>query len=348
MIERHRNGCELSYGGVQVYNRVNQILEQYPFTVKETRKGRGALILDTDTGLKILKEYKGSEARADFLYTILSFLKENGQRRVDCIVKTREECAIAKDTDETAYLVRDWYEGRECDVKSREDVLKSIRQLAHVHTILRRFSQDIPEYLVVSPDTLLLENQKHCREIKKVRHYIGTKKKKNDFEMEFVRCCEDFLEQAAAVMELQEKELETAKEREQCYGICHGDFNQHNVIFSREGAAILNYERACYDVQAGDLGNFMRKILEKHNWNLGLGMDMLDAYDKARSLRDVELKQLYIRLAYPEKFWKICNHYYNTSKAWVCGRDLEKLTRVAEQDEAKQRFLKVFSHNLML
>ncbi len=329
-----------------MYNRVNQILEQYPFAVNQTYKGRGALILDTDAGLKILKEYKGSEARADFLYTTLSFLKENGQRRVDCIVKTKEERAIAKDTDETTYLVRDWYEGRECDVKSREDVLRSIRQLAHVHTTLRRFALDIPEYLTVSPDALLNEYQRHSRELKKVRHYIGAKKKKNDFEMEFVRYCGDFLDQAATVIALQERELQTAGEEAQCYGICHGDFNQHNVIFSREGPAILNYEKAGYDVQAGDLGNFMRKILEKHNWNLGLGMDMLDAYDKTRSLKDGELKQLYIRLAYPEKFWKICNHYYNTSKAWVCGRDLEKLIRVVEQDEAKKRFLQIFSQNL--
>ena len=44
-----------------LYNRENQILEQYPFEVKQTVKGRGALICDTDKGLKILKEYRGSQ-----------------------------------------------------------------------------------------------------------------------------------------------------------------------------------------------------------------------------------------------------------------------------------------------
>lgn len=329
-----------------MYNRVNQILEQYPFTVNQTYKGRGALICDTDQGLKILKEYKGSEARADFLYTTLSLLKENGQRRVDCIVKTKEERTIAKDMDESTWLVRDWYEGRECDVKNRDDIFKSIRQLAVVHTILRRFENEIPEFLKVRPDTLLIEYEKHSRELKKVRYYIGSKKKKNDFEMAFVRHCEDFLAQAAHVIALQETELEPGQKQEG-YGICHGDFNQHNVIFGREGIGILNFEKANYDVQTGDLANFMRKILEKHNWNLGLGMDMLDTYHKLKALSEDEMKQLYIRLAYPEKFWKICNHYYNASKAWVCGRDLEKLNRVVEQDEAKKRFLQVMSHNLL-
>ena len=111
--------------------------------------------------------------------------------------------------------------------------------------------------------------------------------------------------------------------------------------------AILNFERAIYDVQVSDLSNFMRKIMEKHNWNPGLGMELLQAYEKKRALSDDEKKQLYIRLAYPEKFWKISNHYYNTSKAWVCGRNMEKLSRVVEQMGAKERFLQIISSNLM-
>lgn len=337
-----------------MYNRVNQILEQYPFLVNQTYKGRGALICDTDQGLKILKEYKGSESRADFLYKILMFLRENGQSRVDCIVKTKEERSIAVDTDETVYIVRDWYEGRECDVKNRDDILRSIRQLAGLHNIFRRYQEEIPDFLKVRPDTLLTEYEKHFRELKKVKNYIGGKKKKNDFEMEFARSCNPFLEQALEVIALQEKELKRTRqdaagssEGEALYGICHGDFNQHNVIFSREGPAVLNYEKAVYDVQTVDLSNFMRKILEKYNWNLGLGMDMLEVYHKNRNLTEDEWKQMYIRLAYPEKFWKISNHYYNTSKAWVCARDVEKLTKIIGQDEAKKQFLQVMSHNLI-
>ena len=123
MIERHKKWtCDYHGGGVYVYNRENLILEQYPFEVKQTAKGRGALICETSQGLKILKEYRGSEGRADFLYRLLQFLSEHGQERVDCIVRTREEKTLARDVDGTAYMVRSWYEGRECDTKSREDI----------------------------------------------------------------------------------------------------------------------------------------------------------------------------------------------------------------------------------
>ncbi len=329
-----------------MYNRENLILEQYPFEVRQTVKGRGALICDTDKGLKILKEYKGSEGRADFLYGLLQFLKNHGQERIDCIVKTEDAKTIARDVDGTAYMVRDWYEGRECDTKSRDDILKSIRQLADIHNVLKEFPKEIPEYLQVKDHTLLEENERHTRELKKVRNFIFSRKKKTDFEMEFLKSFDQFYGEAMDVVKLQQQELKREEEdgkKESIYGICHGDYNQHNVLFSRQGIAVLNFEKASYDIQVSDLGNFMRKIMEKHNWNMGLGMDMLSAYHKVRALSEQEMKQLYIRLAYPEKFWKIANHYFNASKAWVCGRNLEKLEKFISQNEARESFLQLMA-----
>lgn len=331
-----------------MYNRENLILEQYPFEVKQTSKGRGALICNTSKGLKILKEYRGSEGRADFLYRLLQFLTEHGQEHVDCIVRTKEEKTLARDIDGTPYIVRDWYDGRECDTKSREDILRAIRQLADIHNILRTFPDKIPEYLQIQGDSLLLENERHTRELKKVRNYISARKKKNDFEMEFLRSFELFYQEAINVVNLQKKIMEQdsgAEGIKDIYGICHGDYNQHNVLFLRQGMAVLNFEKASYDVQTADLGNFMRKILEKHNWNMGLGMDMLKAYNDIRKLSHQEMAQLYIRLAYPEKFWKIANHYFNTSKAWVCGRNLEKLQKFILQNETRESFLNLIGHS---
>lgn len=321
-----------------MYNRENQILEQYPFEVKQTVKGRGALICDTDQGLKILKEYRGSEGRAEFLYCLLEYLKEHGQEYIDCIVKNKEEKAITIDTDGTAYMVRNWYEGKECDTKNREDILRAVQQLAKLHKVMREFPLEIPEYLKGKDNTLLLENEKHTRELKKVRNYVYSRKKKNDFEQKFLQSYSMFYREAEQVLEVQRRELERT-DTGSIYGICHGDYNQHNVIFTSQGPIVLNFEKASYDVQAGDLGNFMRKIMEKHNWNMGLGVDMLSSYEKVRPMTTEELQQLYIRLAYPEKFWKIANHYFNSSKAWVCGRNIEKLEKIIGQNEAREAFL---------
>ena len=51
-------------------------------------------------------------------------------------------------------------------------------------------------------------------------------------------------------------------------------------------------------------------------------MDLICAYDRVRRLTAVELNYLYLYMAYPEKFWKIANRYYNTHKACP-GRNIE-------------------------
>ncbi|MDY4838318.1 MAG: CotS family spore coat protein [Lachnospiraceae bacterium] len=328
--------------GVVLYNQAEQCIEQYPFTVSQTSKGRGALICSTECGEKVLKEYKGSAARAEILYEVACFLKQQGIR-TDVIIKTAEQSCLSGSEEDGFYLMKDWYSGRECDTKSREDILFAVRKLAELHACLKSYGGEIPEFLWVSEQALTEEFEKHTREIKKVRNYVRGKKKKNAFEEKFMETYEKFLVQAEEVLEglkRQEKQKENAQWKEM-YGLCHGDYNQHNIVFAKEGMAIINFEQMHYDIQVGDLAHFMRKILEKHNWNTGLGMDMITAYDAKKKLSKMECEQLYLRLSYPEKFWKIANHYYNSNKAWVSGRDIEKLEKIVIQEKARQQFLQM-------
>ena len=46
--------------------------------------------------------------------------------------------------------------------------------------------------------------------------------------------------------------------------LCHGDFNQHNVVHGPEGIQIINYENMSCNLQIADLANFLRKMLEKN------------------------------------------------------------------------------------
>ena len=67
--------------------------------------------------------------------------------------------------------------------------------------------------------------------------------------------------------------------------------------------------------------------------------ELLSAYERERPISARSWIDLYYRLAYPEKFWKIVNFYYNSGKAWIPGKNQEKLERVIEQEKGKQRFL---------
>ena len=99
--------------GFFLYNQAEQLMEQYPLTVTETAKGRGALICITECGEKILKEYKGSAVRAEILHDVAEYLNKAGIK-TDGIIKTTEGAFLSGNAEEGFYLLKDWYSGREC------------------------------------------------------------------------------------------------------------------------------------------------------------------------------------------------------------------------------------------
>ena len=60
------------------------------------------------------------------------------------------------------------------------------------------------------------------------------------------------------------------------------DYNQHNVWMleprEEKKIAVTNFDGWNYDVQIADLYQFMRKILEKHDWDFEIGKNMLNKY----------------------------------------------------------------------
>ena len=303
-----------------MYNLSSQLLEQYPFEVTAIQKGRGTYICTTSEGGKIIiGSFRGSKGRAEALEHILLRLKENGIE-ADEIIHTREGEILAQEVDETWYYARKYMEGRECEPRSRDDVLAAVEELAKLHLVLQKVED---ENLKIGGQDYAMEVFRHNRELKKVRNDIHGKRlmKPNPGETQG---------------QSRQQGRETA-----LYGICHGDFNQHNVLFTHGKIIITNFEQAHYDVLVGDLAHFLRKLMEKHNFNIGLATDMLAAYEKRRKLLPEEWEQLYVRMAYPQKFWKVANHYFNANKAWVSGRDIEKLNRVIEQEEIRQQFLRM-------
>lgn len=317
-----------------MYIRPEQVLEQYELEVKSVSRGRDSYICDTEQGQKLLKEYKGSMERAEFLTGMLEHLKSQGMI-VETVIRTKEGTPIAMAEDEIKYMVSEMYTGAECDTKDRDDMIAAVECLAWLHNKSESYQGEIPEFVKANQNALLCLYEKHNRELNKVKNYIRSKKKKNEFEMLFFGQYAGFMEKANLVT-AQLKEMEA---EEGIVGFCHGEYNQHNVIFGKSGIAIVHFDSFSYQIRVSDLANFMRKMLEKNNWNTGLGLDLIRAYDNVRKLSPKELRYLYLYMAYPEKFWKIANHYYNSHKAWISGRNIEKLDKLIQQEEAREQFL---------
>ena len=71
-------------------DRAAELLEQYEIEVLRTRKGRGAILCDTDRGCLIFREYSGSLDRIRLQDRLLRQIEDAGLVRVESIIPDRE------------------------------------------------------------------------------------------------------------------------------------------------------------------------------------------------------------------------------------------------------------------
>ena len=102
-----------------------EVTGTYGLQVENLRKGRGAWILETDGGLKLLKEYKGSVKRLEFEEQVLAAVNGQSGLKVDQYQRNLEGGLLSVAEDGTKYIVKDWFSDRELLLKE-----------------VRRFSQD--------------------------------------------------------------------------------------------------------------------------------------------------------------------------------------------------------------
>ncbi len=318
-----------------------EIVEKYGLEIINARKGRGSWIFETDQGLKLLKEYKGSVKRLEFEEAVLDTMKEAGALRVDQYVRNLENELISTAEDGTRYLVKNWFSDRECDLKDDQEILSAVRQIAVLHKSLRQIESKDEWNLksMISPP-LYEAMEKHNRELRKARTFIRGKRKKNEFELTVIGSYDRFYDQAVQACQGMRSVFEQAGESiEQNYFVCHGELNQHHILIGNDYVAVTEFNKMHLGLQVEDLYYFTRKVMEKHDWDSVLGSRMLEAYERILPMTRAEQECLYYLFLYPEKYWKQINFYYNANKAWVPARQTEKILSLERQQERRMEFI---------
>lgn len=327
-------------------DKVSAVLEKYDLEIVATHKGRGSVIIETNQGMKVLKEYKGPVRKLELIDTVLRQLREGGYDRTDQMVRNKEEALFTTDMDGRKMILKDYIEGRECNVRMKEEILQAMRELGKLHKALGQQKseswRELPEH------SLQEEILRHNREIIHIYRYLKRIGDRTTFEQELLSCFPYFLEVAKDTMweieeHMEQKQMKRIEKNEQEeeteFLLCHGDFQYHNVIVSDGKMCITNFEKLAKESQVKDLYLFFRKVMEKYNWSVNLAEDMLRNYQNERQLVDYERKELYDRVRYPEKFWKIANFYMNNRKSWQPEKNREKLQRVLSQEPDKVKVL---------
>ncbi len=312
-------------------------LEQYELEIKSVRKGRGSWIINAKEGEFVLKQYNGSEERAMLQKTLTDRIIQETPVLVQEIVPNKEGQLFSKDGDERAYTLQTYMEGRECNIKDGKECAQAVNIMAKMHKGM--YMNMIGGVKGGVPYSLKNEFYKRNMELRRIRRYLKEKRQKNEFERFISKHFNYFFEAALEVEENWEHYEQYMKPQEGSLQFCHGDYQHHNVWINYQEIMILQFEKFMTDLPCRDLYLFMRKLLEKNNWNCDIGKEILTIYEKERELPFIERISMVYRFAYPEKFWKIANYYFNSKKSFVPEKNMEKLERVLEQENYKENFI---------
>ncbi len=190
---------------------------------------------------------------------------------------------------------------------------------------------------------MIKEYARHNRELRKVREFVCRRSVKSPFEIAFLKGYDQMYFWADRVLKILENmDLDSVfKEAGAENHMVHGDYNYHNLLVCQEGMAVTGFEHAHRDVQMEDLYYFLRKCMEKHHYDERLGYRMMRAYDSVNNLGKKERDYLAIRLAYPEKFWKITNSYYHSGIRHGFLKNVRKTFTFCRSRQKKKNVFKI-------
>lgn len=366
-----------TYGRLKIVNDKSlDVLKQYDLDVYQVGRGRGGMILNTDAGAKLFLECMKPDKYYEREDVITQAVASNGFTGIDTFVRNNDNGLVTPAEDGRRYVLKDWFTGRECNVKCIDEICKAVETLGTLHQNLKNLGVQTKagtqggntENMLSAGIVFIMESGtkerksvggaqeetttpmknmyvRHMKELKMAGNYLRNKKNKSDFEQIAYKNIGAFYDEAAHAVERMEcadltQKFIAAKEQGE---LCHGNYNYHNVIFCDGKVAVTNFDKYKNECQISDLYQFMRKIMEKYNWDMEIAYKMLDEYDRVKPLSDTDLELLSVLFSFPEKFWKVINFYFNSSKSWIPRKSIEKLKAVVEQNDRRLKFLETIS-----
>ena len=140
-------------------DRCVSLLDNYDVEVLRTTKGRGAILCETNQGMLIFKEYIERRNKIYLQNEVLELL--HGQQfPAEQILKNKEGELLTMDFDGTAYVLKTYFAGRECDLKDSGNCNQAVRALAQLHGTQLWQEGNKPSYQGIEENPAFSEDKK--------------------------------------------------------------------------------------------------------------------------------------------------------------------------------------------
>lgn len=330
--------------------KMSEVYEMYDLNILRTGRGRGAILLYTDQGIKQLRQVNAGENRLRTEYQLKESLVELGFENVDRLVENVEGDLISYDRYGNGYVLRQFFEGREMNVTNKNEIVRGVKNLARFHQVGRT------AWCMLESDVQIRDRsdvKRRNQEMKRVHNFIAKKSPKKEFEEMYMKAFPYFYQQGLFCEEMERLKNPKSEEKTSShFGYCHGAYNHHSLLFV-DGAdyekgqmiATINFDKFYVGNQLRDLYHFLRKTVEKNGYSYMILETILTSYGEICPLSMEDVDYIYTLYSYPEKFYKLSNQYMNGAKNWISPKSVEKLKQIIADEPKKQELLKLLYEN---
>lgn len=125
--------------------KLAEVYEQYNMEILSSRKGRGAIILNTEDGLRILEPFRGNITRLEQEYILKNLLEKEGCENLDSILPNNNGQLLTCDRYRQPFVLKQYFEGEECNMNEPDDLVRAITALAKFHIVGAKIMDNFSE-----------------------------------------------------------------------------------------------------------------------------------------------------------------------------------------------------------
>ena len=302
--------------------------EQFGINATKITAVRRAFRVTSEQGTFALKESRQTEADILFIHAAKEYLYEHDMTNLDRYVLTPEGSPYA-DISGRLFVMSPWVESREAHYDSLVDGIPAALCLAKLHKKAKGFTPPLVTERTLW-DMWPSLWQERLIKMQQYKSMVAVETPGNRFDVRFLRHVDTYLSQGQEALELLERtQYKTISvEYAKIGSICHHDYSERNVLFTRDGGIhLVDFDYCISDLPVHDLVNFLRRIAKFTNYSGETARRILEAYLEENPLPKEEL-QLFVPLwLWPQKFWEVIHQYYGEGRTRPRRKYSDRLQR---------------------
>lgn len=319
----------------------------YGLEVLEAQNCRAVVKVKTDQGTFALKKVSHKPGKLQFMYEAQEHLWNNGFQSLPRFVKTLDGRPFVEVEDGLIFL-NNWIDGKESNVRDREQLMAIARLQAHLHAASNGFKSSIRAKVKTRWDGWEDRFEEQVGDIKSTYLRLKGQEPQSEMEAVFLETCEPMLELAETALKmLQASPYQQVLERAQeLGGFVHGDFTYHNFIRTPEGAMqVIDFDYCAHELRIHDFARFLRKMMRRTSWNVDVSNSILREYHAINPISEEELQVLHATMHLPQRYWRAVERGF-MSKRYTVESSIKKMREEHTQLEDWKRYLAAFPTRL--